>query len=81
MGRARITLKPILNERSRKATFIRRKKGPMKKMSEFSKKCGGKHRLIVYDDGKGDVGPVISPQNPREIHSIIQEYYENQLKN
>ena len=72
MGRARITLKPISNERSRKATFIRRKKGLMKKISEFFKKCRGKHCLIVYDEGNGDVRPVISPQNPREVHSIIQ---------
>jgi len=47
----------------------------MKKIPEFSEKCGGKHCLIVYDDDNGDVGPVISPQNPREVHSIIQEYY------
>jgi len=71
MGRARITLKPISNERSHQAIFIRRKKGLMKKISEFFKKCGGKHCLIVYDDDNGDVWPVILPQNAREVHSII----------
>jgi len=53
----------------------------MKKISEFSKTCGGEHCLIVFDDDNGDVGPVTSPQNPVEIHSTIQKYYESQLKN
>jgi len=81
MGRARITLKHISNERSCKTIFLRRKRGLMKKVSEFSKKCGGEHCLIVYDGGNGDVGPVTSPQNPVEVHSMIQKYYESQLKN
>jgi len=81
MGRARITLKHISNERSRKTTFLRRKRGLMKKISEFSKKCGGDHCLIVFDDDNGDLRPMTSPQNPVEIHSMIQKYYESQLKN
>ncbi|ESW23604.1 hypothetical protein PHAVU_004G061600 [Phaseolus vulgaris] len=81
MGRARITLKHISNERSRKTTFLRRKRGLMKKISELSKKCGGEHCLIVFDDDNGDLGPMTSPQNPVEIHSMIQKYYESQLKN
>ena len=81
MGRARITLKHISNEKFRKTTFLRRKRGLMKKISEFSKKCGGEHCLIVFDDDNGDVGPVTSPQNPVEVHSMIQKYYESQIKN
>ncbi|KOM56158.1 hypothetical protein LR48_Vigan10g205000 [Vigna angularis] len=81
MGRARITLKQISNERSRKTTFLRRKTGLMKKISEFSKRCGGEHCLIMYDDNAdGDVEAVTSPENPVEIHSMIQKYYETQLK-
>ncbi|KAL9323731.1 hypothetical protein ACSQ67_008588 [Phaseolus vulgaris] len=53
----------------------------MKKISEFSKKCGGDHCLIVFDDDNGDLRPMTSPQNPVEIHSMIQKYYESQLKN
>jgi len=81
MGRARITLKHISNEKFRKTTFLRRKRGLMKKISEFSKKCGVEHCLIVFDDDNGDVGPMTSPQNPVEVHSMIQKYYESQIKN
>ncbi|ESW23597.1 hypothetical protein PHAVU_004G060900 [Phaseolus vulgaris] len=80
MGRARITLKHISNEKFRKTTFLRRKRGLMKKISEFSNKCGGEHCLIVFDDDNGDVGPVTSPQNPVQVHSMIQKYY-SQIKN
>ncbi|XP_027912680.1 agamous-like MADS-box protein AGL8 homolog [Vigna unguiculata] len=80
MGRARVTLKQISSERCRKTTLARRKRGLMKKMWEFSKRCGGEQCLIVYDDD-GDVEAVTSPQNPIEIHSMIQKYYETQLKN
>ncbi|CAJ1947500.1 unnamed protein product [Sphenostylis stenocarpa] len=75
MGRARITFKRIANERSRRTTFLQRKRGLMKKMSEFSSKCGGGHCLIVYDDGNGDAGPVTWPQNPEEVYAVIHNYY------
>jgi len=60
---------------------MRRKRGLMKKISEFSKKCGGGHCLIVYDDANGDVGSLTSSQNLVKVPSIIQKYYESQLKN
>ena len=36
MGRKRITLKPISNERSRKSTFKQRKEGLITKISQLS---------------------------------------------
>ncbi|KAL9323728.1 hypothetical protein ACSQ67_008585 [Phaseolus vulgaris] len=79
MGRARITLKHISNEKFRKTTFLRRKRGLMKKISEFSKKCGGEHCLIVFDDDNGDVGPVTSPQNPVEISDIMYPTWDQSM--
>jgi len=35
----------------------------------------------VYDDGNENVGLVTSPQNLVELHSMIQKYYKNQIKN
>ncbi|RDX95516.1 Agamous-like MADS-box protein AGL82, partial [Mucuna pruriens] len=74
MGRARITLKPISNERSRKTTFQQRKKGLIKKISEFSTMCGVEACFIVYDDVNGDAGRVTWPQDPTMVRSIIENY-------
>uniref|UniRef100_A0A0R0EV26 MADS-box domain-containing protein n=1 Tax=Glycine max TaxID=3847 RepID=A0A0R0EV26_SOYBN len=81
MGRARITLKHISNERSRKTVSKQRKKGLIEKVSKFSTMFGDEACLIVYDDENGDVGPVTWPQHPTLIHAIIQKYYEIQSKN
>ncbi|KAL2338154.1 hypothetical protein Fmac_012600 [Flemingia macrophylla] len=74
MGRARITLKPIKVEKSRKTTLVQRKNGLMKKLSEFSTLCGAKACLIVYDDGNCDAEPVTWPQDPAVVRSIIENY-------
>ncbi|KAK7401561.1 hypothetical protein VNO78_13133 [Psophocarpus tetragonolobus] len=81
MGRARIRLECISNERSRKTTLMQRKKGLIKKVSEFSIMCGVEACLIVYDDENGDVEPVTWPQESTMVRSIIQKHYEQQLKN
>ncbi|WVY99858.1 hypothetical protein V8G54_025928 [Vigna mungo] len=74
MGRARVTLKPIPNKRHRKTTFLRRKTGLIKKVSEFCIMCQAKACLIVYDDDSDNVGPEIWPQDSAEVQSIIQNY-------
>lgn len=74
MGRARITLKLISNERSRRLTFKSRREILIKKTSEFSTLCGVEACLIVYDDGNGDIEPVTCPKDPVLAHSILQNY-------
>ena len=74
MGRARITLKPISNERSRKSTFKTRKEGLITKISQLSTMCGVEACLIVYDDINGDVGAVTWPENPTLVRPIIENY-------
>ncbi|XP_027338390.1 agamous-like MADS-box protein AGL80 [Abrus precatorius] len=76
MGRARITLKRIPKERTRKLTFKQRSKGLMKKIAEFSTMCGAEACFIVYD-GNGNVEPMTWPEDSRVVHSIIEKY-ENQ---
>ncbi|KAK7380020.1 hypothetical protein VNO78_32354 [Psophocarpus tetragonolobus] len=80
MGRARVSLKPILNERSRKTTFMQRKKGLFKKISEFSTLCRVEACLIIYDDGNGNVGPVTWPQDPVVVRSIIENYDHQRIE-
>ncbi|KAG4395836.1 hypothetical protein AAZX31_19G040800 [Glycine max] len=74
MGRARITLKLISNERSRRLTFKSRREILIKKTSEFSTLCGVEACLIVYDNGNGDVAPVTWPKEPVLVHPILQKY-------
>ncbi|QCD95541.1 MADS-box transcription factor [Vigna unguiculata] len=74
MGRARVTLKPIPNQRCRKTTFLRRKMGLVKKVSEFCIMCQAKACLIVYDDDSDKIGPEIWPQDSAEVQSLIQNY-------
>ncbi|RDX89327.1 Agamous-like MADS-box protein AGL82, partial [Mucuna pruriens] len=73
MGRPKLILKPISNRRERDLAFMKRKKALMKKMSEFSTVCGVKACLIMYD-GNGDAPPLTWPQDPNEVHSIIERY-------
>ncbi|XP_004508828.1 uncharacterized protein [Cicer arietinum] len=76
MGRAKVAIKYINNEKVRKITFMNRKKGLTKKVSDFSIKSGGKACLIMYD-GDDNVAPTIWPPDPTLVNSMLQEY-ENQ---
>ncbi|XP_061374821.1 agamous-like MADS-box protein AGL82 [Gastrolobium bilobum] len=73
MGRSKTTFKRIPNDRVRKATFMQRRKGLMKKISEFSTMCGVEACLIVYDEN-GDARPMTFPQQPTKVQSIINKY-------
>ncbi|WVZ21630.1 hypothetical protein V8G54_008952 [Vigna mungo] len=73
MGRPKLILKPITNGRDRDLALMKRKKALFKAISEFCSVCGVKSCLIMYD-GKGDSPPLTWPQDPIEMHSIIQRY-------
>ncbi|XP_029124946.1 agamous-like MADS-box protein AGL82 [Cajanus cajan] len=77
MGRGKVTFKRISNERSRKTTFIQRKKGLTKKISEFCTICGVEACLILHADGNGDTGLTTWPQDSTVVHSIIQKYEQS----
>ncbi|KAL2335274.1 hypothetical protein Fmac_016487 [Flemingia macrophylla] len=77
MGRKRVTLKRISNDRTRKTTFIQRKKGLTKKISEFCTMFGAEACLIVYGDDISDLGLMTWPQDPRVVRSIIHKYEQS----
>ncbi|XP_057430503.1 floral homeotic protein PISTILLATA-like [Lotus japonicus] len=80
MGRAKVILKPIEKVNTRRLTFSQRKKGLMKKISDFHKFCGNEACLIVYDvDGNGK--PVVWPEEPSRVHSILDKYEHQRSKN
>ena len=74
MGRKRITLKPISNERSRKSTFKQRKEGLITKISQLSTMCRVEACLIVYDEMNDDVGTMTWPKDPTLVRPIIENY-------
>ncbi|KAJ1437006.1 hypothetical protein SESBI_03842 [Sesbania bispinosa] len=73
MGRARVTLKHIQDERARKIAFMQRRKGLMKKVSDFSTMSGANACLIVYD-GDSNGGPMTWPQDLTQVHSTLGKY-------
>ncbi|XP_061352571.1 agamous-like MADS-box protein AGL82 [Gastrolobium bilobum] len=79
MGRSRTTFKRIPNDKARKETFMQRRKGLMKKVSEFSTMCGVEACLIVYDEN-GDAQPMTWPRDPIKAHSIIEKYERQKNK-
>ena len=52
---------------------MQRMDGLKKKMSKFSVMCGVEACLIVYK-GNGDSRPMTWPEDPIEVHSIIEKY-------
>ncbi|KAJ8500835.1 hypothetical protein OPV22_011387 [Ensete ventricosum] len=61
MARKKVKLEWIVNHSARKATFKKRKKGLMKKVSELSTLCDVKACMIIYgpDEPHADVWPSV----------------------
>lgn len=77
MGRGKLTLDLISNEKSRKTTFLKRKKGIIKKAREFSILCGVDTCVIIYGTPAicdRPEEPEIWPPNPSEVERIIRRY-------
>ncbi|KAK2420315.1 hypothetical protein P8452_50523 [Trifolium repens] len=82
MGRGRISMKLIQKEKSRRTTFQKRKKGLIKKVNEFSILCGVDVCVILYApnfEGQGYAEPEIWPKDKKEVHRILQNYYNTTI--
>ncbi|CAK8533205.1 unnamed protein product [Lathyrus sativus] len=78
MGRGRITMELIQNEKARKTTFQKRKNGLMKKVNEFSILCDVDVCVILYApnfEGQGYLEPETWPKDQKEVQRILQKYY------
>ncbi|XP_057740315.1 agamous-like MADS-box protein AGL82 [Arachis stenosperma] len=82
MGRGRIPMELIEKEKARKATFLKRKNGLIKKVYEFSTLCGVDVCVIIYgpsfDGGKSSEAETW-PQDPKEVQRIIQKYHNTTI--
>jgi hypothetical protein len=76
MGRAKINMELIRNEKSRMTTYNKRKKGLKKKAYEFATLCGVNVCMIIYGPKqKGQPGELaIWPENQEKIEEIINQY-------
>ncbi|XP_050281522.1 agamous-like MADS-box protein AGL80 [Quercus robur] len=71
MTRKKVKLAYITNDSSRKATFKKRKKGLLKKVSELSTLCDIKTCAIIYSPY--DTQPEVWP-SPMEVQNIIAKF-------
>ncbi|XP_057972718.1 MADS-box protein FBP24-like [Malania oleifera] len=87
MGHAKLNLELIPKEKSRNVTFQKRKKGLMKKLSEFTILCGVEGCMIIYGGGAPKhkqmqheenppppVEPEIWPENADDVRKVIMDY-------
>lgn len=68
MGRSKIVIQPITNERNRQATFTKRKNGLLKKAMELSILCSCEVVLLVVSDNK------LFEYSSQELRQIMQAY-------
>ncbi|CAI9101390.1 OLC1v1038701C1 [Oldenlandia corymbosa var. corymbosa] len=71
MTRKKVKLAYIVNDSARKATFKKRKKGLMKKVSELSTLCGIDACAIIYSPY--DAQPEVWP-NPAGVQRVIAQF-------
>lgn len=72
MGRAKIIMEFIVKEKSRNATFAKRKKGLKKKLHEFTTLCAVDAFMIIYYGNSSN--PEIWPENQDEFDRILNRY-------
>ncbi|KAF5203091.1 agamous-like MADS-box protein AGL80 [Thalictrum thalictroides] len=72
MARKKVKLAWIVNDSARRATFKKRKKGLMKKVSELSTLCGVEACAIIY--GPEDPQPDVWPSTPSEAHRVLTRF-------
>uniref|UniRef100_A0A1S4CMZ3 Agamous-like MADS-box protein AGL82 n=1 Tax=Nicotiana tabacum TaxID=4097 RepID=A0A1S4CMZ3_TOBAC len=80
MGRSKIKMELIQDEKTRKSTFQKRKACLIKKISELSILCDIKACMIINEGNNYEViSPQIWPNDPNEVQELIN-FYKNQPK-
>ncbi|GKV39243.1 hypothetical protein SLEP1_g47048 [Rubroshorea leprosula] len=79
MGRGKLSMELIKNEKTRVLTFRKRLKGLMKKAHEFTTLCGVKTCMIIYGPPKLKGTPAtvdIWPSDSAQVKAVIHQYKE-----
>ncbi|KAF5748198.1 agamous-like MADS-box protein AGL19 [Tripterygium wilfordii] len=76
MGRGKLCMERISNDKSRMLTYQKRKKGLMKKAYEFGTLCGVDVCVIIHGPMLEDHHAEVEtwPKNPNEVKGIIDKY-------
>lgn len=78
MGRAKLKMELMSNERKRSKAFKRRREGLLTKIHELTTLCDVKACMIIYgpkqDNGAADSPPEVWPKCPDEVRQIIDNY-------
>ncbi|OWM84748.1 developmental protein SEPALLATA 2-like [Punica granatum] len=80
MGRGKLVLRFIANDRSRKMTFKKRKEGLLKKAEELSILCDIDTCVVIHspDDDSGR-GPAVWPHDPEKVKQVIDRYFDESV--
>ncbi|KAL0093046.1 MADS-box transcription factor [Phycomyces blakesleeanus] len=76
MGRKKIQINPIMDDRNRQVTFLKRKHGLVKKAYELSVLCNCDVALVVFNNVSGKL---IEYSNT-DIDTVLNKYAENKHK-
>ncbi|XP_022932032.1 agamous-like MADS-box protein AGL103 [Cucurbita moschata] len=82
MGRGKLSMQLIGNEKSRKTTFLKRKKSLLRKAYELSTLCDVRACVFVYGPNHNDQSPVelnTWPPCREEVNNMIASYKANCL--
>ncbi|XP_012827797.1 PREDICTED: floral homeotic protein PMADS 2-like [Erythranthe guttata] len=74
MGRGKLRMELIKNEKVRNAAFEKRKKGIVKSANELSTLCGVQIGMIINEPGQNNNEPTIWPANREVITKLIDSY-------
>lgn len=74
MGRAKLKMELISNEKSRNTTLRKRKDGLIRKMHEFTTLCDVNACMIIWQESSAATEPEIWPQNAEQVRKIIDIY-------
>ncbi|KAJ7980934.1 MADS-box transcription factor [Quillaja saponaria] len=77
MGRGKLNMELIQNEKKRKVTYLKRSNGLMKKMYELTTLCDVKAFMILYgirSDGQPNTEPETWPQDPNDFKAVFDLY-------
>ncbi|KAC9449871.1 hypothetical protein R6Q59_025890 [Mikania micrantha] len=75
MGRVKIVMEPITNDKKRKITFNARKQGLIKKARELTTLCDVNISMIICSDDQEN--PEIFPPDCQKLNSLIDLYKRN----
>ncbi|EYU33268.1 hypothetical protein MIMGU_mgv1a021353mg [Erythranthe guttata] len=74
MGRGKLKLELMRNEKSRRLSFKKRKDGLINKLHQLTTLCDVTACMIIFDDNSNYQEPDIWPRDPEKVRRIVESY-------